>query len=219
MCVSTAIVGSPKIVFRTTFAVLRPTPGQCFERLARARHLTAMNVGNRRRRRDHVLRLRVPQADGADVFRQVPRRRARRWRAECSPRGTTYGLPHSRSCRWPARTGSPPTSSSNGVWYSSSVVGCGFAARKRSKIWRRLLGFMVARPARRASSFGQDRGALARRAARCARRVPRVARGWPAAARQREHRCAALRKQRDHARCNRPGRARCTTRSPCRVRR
>ena len=28
ICVSTAIVGSPKAVFRTTFAVLRPTPGR-----------------------------------------------------------------------------------------------------------------------------------------------------------------------------------------------
>ena len=28
MCVSTAIVGWPKAVFSTTFAVLRPTPGR-----------------------------------------------------------------------------------------------------------------------------------------------------------------------------------------------
>ncbi len=36
MCVSTAIVGSPKAVFRITLAVLRPTPGSASSALRSA---------------------------------------------------------------------------------------------------------------------------------------------------------------------------------------
>src|SRR6185436_13678403 len=75
-----------------------------------------------------------------------------------------------------------PTSSSNGVWYSSSVVGFGFAARNRSKILRRLSAFIrVPSGLRMGPAFlvGQHRSAI-RRAARdtfVVRRVTLAARG------------------------------------------
>ena len=67
MCVSTAIVGSPKAEFMTTFAVLRPTPGRRFERRAFARHFAAVPRENRPGRLQDVLRLHAPQTDRADV--------------------------------------------------------------------------------------------------------------------------------------------------------
>ena len=41
-CVSTAMVGSPKMMFKTTLAVLRPTPGSASKGFAFARNLAAM---------------------------------------------------------------------------------------------------------------------------------------------------------------------------------
>ena len=68
MCVSTAMVGWPKAMLSTTFAVLRPTPGSVDQLVAVCRHLAAMVADQRLRQRDDVLRLVAPQADRADVF-------------------------------------------------------------------------------------------------------------------------------------------------------
>ena len=66
MWVSTAIIGSPKAMLRTTLAVFRPTPGKFFERLARARHLAAVVGDELLRQGDDILRLGAVEADGAD---------------------------------------------------------------------------------------------------------------------------------------------------------
>ena len=81
---------------------------QSFERLARARHFATVV----RRRLTTPWRSRSSPwpstARWCGCISPVPRRRDPRSRAACARRGTAYGLPHSRSCRWPARTGSPP---------------------------------------------------------------------------------------------------------------
>ena len=66
MWVSTAIVGSPKAMLRTTLAVLRPTPGSASSASRVARHLAAMLGDELLRQRDDVLRLGAVEADGAD---------------------------------------------------------------------------------------------------------------------------------------------------------
>ena len=68
MWVSTAMVGSPKAMLRTTLAVLRPTPGSSCSASRRARHLAAMLGDQLSRQRDDVLRLGAEEADGADQF-------------------------------------------------------------------------------------------------------------------------------------------------------
>jgi hypothetical protein len=70
MWVSTAIVGSPKAVFSTTLAVLRPTPGRASSASRVARHLAAVLLDEEAAGRDHVLRLGVEQADRGDVALQ-----------------------------------------------------------------------------------------------------------------------------------------------------
>ena len=63
MCVSTAIVGSPNAVLRTTFAVLRPTPGSASS-ASRVRGTSPPCCSTRMRHsRDHVLRLGVVEPD------------------------------------------------------------------------------------------------------------------------------------------------------------
>ena len=66
MCVSTAMVGSPKAMLSTTLAVLRPTPGSASSASRVARHLAAVLGDQHLRQRDHVLRLGAEQADGLD---------------------------------------------------------------------------------------------------------------------------------------------------------
>ena len=67
MCVSTAIVGSPKAVFKTTFAVLRPTPGSASS-ASRSRGTTPPCFSTSAAAcRDHVLRFAVEEADRLDV--------------------------------------------------------------------------------------------------------------------------------------------------------
>ena len=65
-CVSTAIVGSPKALFKTTLAVLRPTPGKCLQSLSAMRHLATMMLDQRLRQRDHILGLVAIEPDGLD---------------------------------------------------------------------------------------------------------------------------------------------------------
>ena len=83
MCVSTAIVGSPKAVLSTTLAVLRPTPGQCLERGPVPRHLAAVPVEQDPAGAEDVPCLGVEQADGPDVLLQpgLAERQDRRRRA------------------------------------------------------------------------------------------------------------------------------------------
>ena len=193
MCVSTAIVGSPKIVFRTTFAVLRPTREalQCF---TRTWDFAAMFVCNQRRCGHHVARLGFPEPDGADVFRGLPRRDSR-CREASGPPGTTYGSPRSRSCPWPAPRGSRATSSSNGVWYSSRWSGAGSrrAGARRFVPIRGRSWFASARP-RAALLVGEYCG---RSAARRATRALRASNRSRSGGRQRQRRQRA-REQRDH---------------------
>jgi hypothetical protein len=67
MCVSTAMVASPKAEFMTTFAVLRPTPGRASS-AARSRGTSPPCLReNRPGRLQDVLRLHAPQTDRADV--------------------------------------------------------------------------------------------------------------------------------------------------------
>ena len=185
-----------------------------FECLARARHFAPVFVGNRRRGRDHVLRLGLPQADRADVFRESVDAEFRNGLAEYGQPGTVYGSPRSRSCPWPARKGSPPPAVRTASEYSSSVVGCGLAARKRSKISRRLAAFMAAVSGTRAAFLvGEHRGAF-RGAARHAFVVrvetrARVVRRAAAPAWATGSRAA------ESSRCSPPGRAPRTARSPC----
>ena len=66
MWVSTAMVGSPKAMLSTTFAVLRPTPGKRFQRLAVVRHLAAVFLDELLRQPDHILGLGAKKPDGLD---------------------------------------------------------------------------------------------------------------------------------------------------------
>ena len=139
-----------------------------FECLARARDFAAMFVCNRRRGRHHVLRLGFPQADRADVFREARRRRASTIASGVRATGNSLRVAALTLLSVACAERMTPTSNSNGVSYSSSVVGCGFAARKRSKISRRFCGFMVRiswhRP--RAAFLGGERCGALRGAAR-----------------------------------------------------
>ena len=67
MCVSTAMVGSPKAVFRMTLAVFRPTPGSLLQRLPGARHLATVLLDEDLAGLDDVLGFAVEEPDGADV--------------------------------------------------------------------------------------------------------------------------------------------------------
>ena len=68
MWVSTAMVGSPKAMFSTTLAVLRPTPGSVSRRSRSAGTLPPIFGDQLPRQRDDVLRLGAEEADGADEF-------------------------------------------------------------------------------------------------------------------------------------------------------
>ena len=65
-CVSTAMVGSPKATFKTTLAVLRPTPGSASSAARGARHLAAMLARPACRQRHHVPCLGAEEPDGLD---------------------------------------------------------------------------------------------------------------------------------------------------------
>ena len=70
MWVSTAMVGSPKAMFSTTLAVLRPTPGSASS-ASRSRGTSPPCCSIRMlRQRDDVLRLGAEEADGLDVVAQ-----------------------------------------------------------------------------------------------------------------------------------------------------
>ena len=85
------------------------------------------------------------------------------------------------------------TSNSNGVEYSSSVVGCGFAARNRSKIARRLRGIHAVQARTRPALLVGEHGGALRGAARDALVVaPRSARGCRAAGGSASAACAGL---------------------------
>ena len=66
-CVSTASVGSPKATLSTTFAVLRPTPGNASSASRVARHLAAVTLHQDPAGGQDVARLGVVQPDGTDV--------------------------------------------------------------------------------------------------------------------------------------------------------
>ena len=162
-----------------------PTPGQLLERVAIARHFAAMLVEQDLRQRDDVLRLHVEKADRADVRHRAPRRRARRsppacWRPRTAASVALF-TPLSVACA----DSTTATSSSNGVGASSSLVGSGLAARSRSKIWRRLAGFIgcdsnaVPTAGERGKRRRRDRRRVARRSTRvtgCASSASRASR-------------------------------------------
>ena len=135
-----------------------------FERLAGARDYAAVFVGDRRRCRDHVLRFGFPEADRADVLREPSTPSSA---IACGVRATGNSLRVAAFTLLSVACAEriTATSNSNGVLYSSSVVGCGFAARNRSKISRRLADSwprFMAPAARRVSSppaCGAFRGA------------------------------------------------------------
>ena len=66
MCVSTAIVGSPKAMLSTTLAVLRPTPGSASS-ASRERGTWLPMLGDQLlRQRNDILCLGAKEADGLD---------------------------------------------------------------------------------------------------------------------------------------------------------
>jgi hypothetical protein len=67
MCVSTAMVGSPKAVLSTTLAVLRPTPGRASSALRSRGTSPPCSSTSMRQVCDDVLGLAVEEADGLDV--------------------------------------------------------------------------------------------------------------------------------------------------------
>src|SRR5688572_30692282 len=200
MCVSTAIVGSPKIVLRTTFAVFRPTPGNASS--ASREHgtsppcLCAMEVAvammffalafHRPMVRMYFESPSTPRAAMASGVRATGN----------SLRVTAFTL-LSVACAERITA----TSNSNGVWYSSSVVGLGLAARNLSKMARRLTEFMSQRSFRRmgpAFLLGKNGGALAR-ASLDARVVGFETRPIVGSIRQGQRGMRGTREQRDHA--------------------
>ena len=66
-CVSTAMVGSPNAMLRTTLAVLRPTPGSASSASREARHRAVVLRDQLLRQRDDVLRLVAIKPDRLDV--------------------------------------------------------------------------------------------------------------------------------------------------------
>ena len=167
MCVSTAIVGSPKATLSTTFAVLRPTPGSASSasRLRGTcppwRSISSRQVSNRFfalvRNRPMVRMYSVsagrPRARTlAGVFATTNRRRV------------ALFTPTSVACA----ESSTAASSSNTLVYSSSVFGCGLAAASVAKRGAISAVFTGGSAARLGARGARRRGAAAARW----RRVP-----------------------------------------------
>jgi hypothetical protein len=130
MWVSTAMVGSPKAMFITTFAVLRPTPGSASS-ASRARHLAAVLLDQLLRQRHHVLRLGVEEPDGLNPAPARAPRRARPSLAGVSAAANSAGV----SLLTPAST----VAAAESTTATSSVNGLTCRARPRMGLaaWKR----------------------------------------------------------------------------------
>ena len=131
ICVSTAIVGSPKATLSTTFAVLRPTPGSASS-ASRSRGTSPPCCSTSiRRQRDHVLRLGAEEADRADQSRRAAPRRAPSIFCGVSATANSAGValltPTSVACA----DSTTATSRVNGLMNSSSVCGIGRVSASR----------------------------------------------------------------------------------------
>ena len=214
MWVSTAIVGSPKIVFSTTFAVLRPTPGS-FSSASRSAAGRPRIRRHCRRRRDHVLRFAFPQADRADVLRQAvdaelrdgvwstgDRKQLARGRVDALVRGLRRQDDRHQQLKWRL-----VFELGRGMWVRR---------RNRSKISRRLAAFMGSVAVRRV---------FCRRGSRLAqpRDAPRVRCGLRSARARRSRAAARARAAGSRAAgssgCSPPDRAPRRVRSRCTARR
>ena len=93
MCVSTAIVGSPKATLSTTLAVLRPTPGSACSASRVARHLAAVPLDRMRQVSIRCLALVRYRPIVRMCSRQALRRRARASSAASARPGTARAWP------------------------------------------------------------------------------------------------------------------------------
>ena len=144
-CVSTAIVGSPKATFSTTFAVLRPTPGSASS-ASRVRGTSPPCCSSRSfdiattffalmRKRPMVLMYSISFAspERGDLRRRVgDREELARWRG-------------SRPCRWPAPRGSPRPAARRAWRARARSSGRASPSRRRRKNSWRLAG-LIRRP-------------------------------------------------------------------------
>ena len=150
MCVSTAIVGCAERDVQHDVRGLAADAGQRFERLAsrRAPRRRARAAGSR---------------DSATTFFALLRKRPIELMYGISPSTPSFD-DRPRACWRPGNSravalltllsvacadSTTATSSSNGVRYSSSVVGCGLSARRRSKICAALRRDSLGAPMRR----------------------------------------------------------------------
>ena len=155
--VSTAIVGWPKATLSTTFAVLRPTPGSLTSAAWSAGTTPPCASSSCRHSVDDVP---WPWCDRGRWFEyrgSGPPRQARAAPAACSRPERAWPWPDSRCGRWPGPRARPQSAVRTASRYSSSLRGCGFCARRRRKISRRLAGFIRARPGAASASVAPAR--------------------------------------------------------------
>ena len=115
---------------------------QRFERFARLGHFAAVLVEQDAAGRDDVLRLGAVEADRLDVARRRLLRRASSICCGVFATGNSLRIALLTDTSVACADSSTAISSSNGVVYSSSVVGCGFRLRSVSKMARRLFAFI-----------------------------------------------------------------------------
>ena len=130
MCVSTAIVGSPKATFSTTFAVLRPTPGSASS-ASRSRGTSPLCCSTSIRlsaitffalvRNSPIVRISsiTRSSPSASIFAGVS--------ASANSAGVALLTPASVACA----DSTTATSSVNGLMNSSSVCGIGRVSASR----------------------------------------------------------------------------------------
>ena len=142
MWVSTAIVGSPKAVLRMTLAVFLPTPGSA----SSSSRVCGTSPPYVSRRIAQVSNMFFALALNRPIVRMYSIRpaspRERIWsgvRARLNRTAVAALTETSVACA----ESTTDTSSSNGVWYLSSVVGFGSSVRNCSKILVRLVLFTL----------------------------------------------------------------------------
>ena len=179
-------------------------PGSASSASRLLRHLAAVLVQQDLRQRDHVLRLGAVQADALDVLLEAVRRRASTIFCGVSP-GKSLRVARFTDLSVACAESTTATSSSNGVPYSSSVVGFGFACWQALEDLAALLRIHRALARERG---GEDALALLRAGRPASQRrssaVSCRRRARPAA---RLRASAPARRAAPPCRCSRPGRA------------